>query len=85
MVPQVKEDLFTVAKVSAVWVLAKWGHLLDALGDVSAWFLSVSSTMASVLAIVYTSVSLWVLVRDKIVRHRIRQREAETTSDYTTL
>lgn len=69
-----KEDILWVIKVSVAWVLTTWGNL----PAVS------SADLASYLAIIYTSVSLWVLVRDKIIRRRARRR-AEAESDYTTL
>lgn len=74
MLQSFKDDAMAAAKVSIAWLLAKW----DTITSVS------SAEIAQYLAIVYTLVSLYVLVRDKIVRRRERIRVAKE-SDYTTL
>lgn len=70
-----KDDVAVGIKVTVAWALTGWGHVTTVS----------SAEIASWLAIIYTSVSLWVLVRDKIIRRRRSRKEAETASDYTTL
>lgn len=74
MLSTIREDITLAVKVCVSWVLTTWGTVTS---------LS-SADVATYLAIAYTSVSLYVLVRDKIILRRERNRVARE-SDYTTL